>query len=667
MSRAAHLVTQANEQLPGAPAVAARLAAEALAAARREGAPEQLGRAQVVLGRAEHHLGNALAAAERWQAAYETFAGLSEAAAVFGDWLELGQLLLDAGESVRARLCYDRALDLARRHGQPAERAAAAHGLARAAFAQGDLRTAADALSEAAAHYRLAGDAAGRLKSLNNLGLTWTELGEFSQALTCFLEAYQLVCEQSPADTRAYGSVLVNVGYCQMEMGDLARAKATLENALATARTAGDAKTAVAAAINLGHTALGLDSPELAERLFEQGHADARAAGLAKFEASALDGLGRVQAVRGHAARAARLHREAAQIAQDAQETNVAIDARLHLTRALLKLGRLDEAHRALLEAQALAEASARRKPALDIHALLAQVCERRGEHAAALRHFRAFHALDKALFNEASERRTAELTGQVELERARHEAEMYRLRIQAAQEGRIQAEAQVRERTEELELARLEAVTRLALAAEYRDDVTGKHTWRVGHYAAHIARAMHMSEEDVELIRVAARLHDVGKIGIPDAVLLKPGTFSPAEYERMKAHPIIGANILSGSRSKLLQLAEVVALTHHERWDGGGYPRQLAGEAIPLVGRIVSAADVFDALTHERPYKCAWSYGEALVELERQSGSQFDPAVIKAALKVFGDPDFFESMELKLSVRDFVPDVLAFEPDEPG
>jgi putative two-component system response regulator len=194
-----------------------------------------------------------------------------------------------------------------------------------------------------------------------------------------------------------------------------------------------------------------------------------------------------------------------------------------------------------------------------------------------------------------------------------------------------------VRERTVELEVAQIEILERLALAAEYRDDDTGEHTKRVGKTAAKIAEALGGSPEEVELIRRAAPLHDVGKIAIPDAILLKPGKLTPEEFACMQTHTRLGAQMLSGGGFALLQVAEQIALTHHERWDGSGY-LGLREEAIPLVGRIVAVADVFDALTSERPYKRAWSLDEALEEIRQQSGRQFDPRVVQAFLKVINN-----------------------------
>jgi putative two-component system response regulator len=195
--------------------------------------------------------------------------------------------------------------------------------------------------------------------------------------------------------------------------------------------------------------------------------------------------------------------------------------------------------------------------------------------------------------------------------------------------------EEKVATRTRELQDARNETLERLALAAERRDDDTGEHIRRVGTLSALVAQALELPGAEVELIGRAAPLHDVGKIGIPDGILLKPGKFTPEEFEQMKTHSMIGAHILGGSSVPVLQTAEEIALSHHERWDGTGYPRALRGDAIPFSGRIVAIADVFDALTHERPYKEAWPIEKAVAEITGQSGKHFDPQIVEAFLTV--------------------------------
>lgn len=202
--------------------------------------------------------------------------------------------------------------------------------------------------------------------------------------------------------------------------------------------------------------------------------------------------------------------------------------------------------------------------------------------------------------------------------------------------ERRLQAknaelETHVRTRTAELEEARLEMLERLARAAEHRDEDTGEHVHRVARTSMGIAAELGLPREEVDLIGRASPLHDVGKIGVRDAILLKPGRLTPEEFEEVKTHTTIGASILDHGRSALMQAAQKIALTHHERWDGAGYPGRLVGEAIPLYGRIVAVADVFDALTSERPYKRAWTREAALEEIRVQAGRQFDPEVVRA------------------------------------
>lgn len=186
-----------------------------------------------------------------------------------------------------------------------------------------------------------------------------------------------------------------------------------------------------------------------------------------------------------------------------------------------------------------------------------------------------------------------------------------------------------------ELKAAQFEMLARLAAAAEFHDDDTSEHTRRVAEMSFTIARLLGLPAEQTELIRLAAPLHDVGKIAIPDALLGKRGKLTAAEFEQMQRHTTVGAQMLTAGAFDLLAMAEQIALTHHERWDGSGYPAGLAGEAIPIAGRIVAVADVFDALTHARPYKPAWSTAEAIAEMESQSGRHFDPAVLDAFLRM--------------------------------
>ena len=206
---------------------------------------------------------------------------------------------------------------------------------------------------------------------------------------------------------------------------------------------------------------------------------------------------------------------------------------------------------------------------------------------------------------------------------------QLHALRERAGElEGVIAAQAVSRRR--ENEAAQLDGLRRLALAAEYRDDNTHEHTQRVGHLAALLARGAGLGDRMVRLVREAAPLHDLGKIAIPDSILLKPGRLSDEEYEVVKTHALLGARVLAGAESELLEVAERIVRHHHERWDGAGYPDGLEGEDIPVVARITAVADVFDVLVHERPYKDSWSVEAAAEEIRKGAGTQFDPAVVE-------------------------------------
>jgi len=217
---------------------------------------------------------------------------------------------------------------------------------------------------------------------------------------------------------------------------------------------------------------------------------------------------------------------------------------------------------------------------------------------------------------------------------RIRNTLRTRRLNREVVEQNRT-LEARVAERTEQLDAARIEALIQLARAAEFRDDDTGQHTRRVGDMAGRIAATMGLEPAVVELIRLAAPLHDIGKIGIPDAILLKPDRLTPAEWTVMRQHTTIGASILADSRSPVLRMAQEIALAHHERWDGAGYPEGLENNNIPLASRIVAVADTFDALTHARPYKPAFTIEESLGEITANAGGHFDPDVVNAFLGI--------------------------------
>lgn len=211
-----------------------------------------------------------------------------------------------------------------------------------------------------------------------------------------------------------------------------------------------------------------------------------------------------------------------------------------------------------------------------------------------------------------------------------------------------LHLEALVDEQTQRIRDQERELIYRLSRAAEFRDPETGDHIQRMAHYSLIIARHLGLDRKAQALLLQAAPMHDVGKIGIPDHILLKPGRLTPEEFEIMKAHARLGYELLQGSASPVLQAGAEIALCHHEKFDGSGYPGQLAGEAIPLFGRIVAVADVFDALTSERPYKPAWTLADARQLLEDGRGAHFDPACVDAFLACWD-----EALEIRARFQD--------------
>lgn len=209
-----------------------------------------------------------------------------------------------------------------------------------------------------------------------------------------------------------------------------------------------------------------------------------------------------------------------------------------------------------------------------------------------------------------------------------RHQAELEHKVDQRTKDLRVALEEMARAQRRTYE-AHLDTIHRLVVAAEYKDEDTAAHIKRMSQYSAIIAKGFGLPPDEMDILLHASSMHDVGKIGIPDSVLLKPAKLDPPEWEKMKEHTVIGSRILAGSNSDLLQMGEIIALTHHERWDGTGYPKGLKGKEIPVYGRICAVADVFDALTSKRPYKRQLENEEAYRILEEGRGTHFDPRVL--------------------------------------
>jgi len=233
---------------------------------------------------------------------------------------------------------------------------------------------------------------------------------------------------------------------------------------------------------------------------------------------------------------------------------------------------------------------------------------------------------------------------------RFRNLIEAQMLHKQAKDQNRL-LEEKVKERTRQLSNTQLDVITRLARAIEYRDSETGLHIVRMSHYSACLAKESGLSSSECDSLLTAAPLHDIGKIGIPDRILQKPGRLTDEEWEVMKTHTTIGAELLSGSNSEFMKMARLIALTHHEKWDGSGYPKGLKENQIPLVGRICGLCDVFDALMTARPYKGAWKLDQTIEEIKDGRGKHFDPKLVDSFIKIL--PEIQQIQEKYVDTND--------------
>jgi putative two-component system response regulator len=296
--------------------------------------------------------------------------------------------------------------------------------------------------------------------------------------------------------------------------------------------------------------------------------------------------------------------------------------------RVALRSGRTDDAIAALLAALDLADRTNHRELELELHDLLAVACKQAGRLSEALEHRERHFALHREIFTDAADLRMRTVQVAHDNENARHLGQITSLTTSGLIADYAAEHADV-------DAYHLEAYERLAALAEMRGGNTTRHTSGVGDLAAEIGHAIGQQPEWCERLRLAARLHDIGKVAVNDRLLLKPGPLTVEEFDEIKQHTVLGRRLLSGVSTELFALAAEAAWSHHEWWDGSGYPNGLAGKAIPLSGRIVAIADVFDSLATRRVYKREWTRDEAVRFLMSGSGSQFDPELLDAFVKV--------------------------------
>lgn len=553
--------------------------------------------------------------------------------------------LLDAARACEstdiasARSMAQHARVLSHTQGDVATESEALYRLASIAYASNQADDAFAIALDAREQARQAGAVVVEVWALNLVGIVHYNAGNFSEALGCALQAVELY--RSTDHEVDEGNLLNTVAIIHHSLGDTDRALVTYEAALTANKGYDRFDNDAITLANMAEVRAGRNENFLAVSLAEEALELSREHA-PTFVPEILARLGESYCALELLDRADECLAEGREVL--AARTAAAVDQNVP-TESLLALmmaqGKVDVArgnHDAAAEtytsalhlAQQIGKDGKPMKPevVLRAHTELSRVFKQLGRFEEALFHQESRFSMHEELFNGATDLRIKTLQIAHDTEAARQQAEILRLRT-----GEL--EVMVRNRTNELEEYQLEAFQRLAVLAEFRDTDTGEHTIRVGDLAADVAEELGEPKPWVKQLRLAARLHDIGKVAVPDSILLKPGPLTPAEFDVMKTHTTVGAEILAGSSSPLIQLASTVALHHHERWDGSGYPHGLRGADIPIGGRIVTVADVFDALTSHRSYKHAWTPLEAIQFIRSAIGTQFEPRVVDAFLRV--------------------------------
>lgn len=537
----------------------------------------------------------------------------------------------EAGDLARARALVQQARVLARSTKDQAAEAEALYRLATISYNTGKADESFAIALEARELARKCRAVVVEVWSLGLIGIVHYNAANYSEALACSLKALELY---RTTDHRTdEGNLLNTVAAIHHSLGDTDRAIVTYEAALTANKNldrpeidavtlANMAKVRAERNENLLAVSLGEQALELA-----RGHAHSFVPAVLAYLAEAYASL--------------EMFDRALICLDDAEATIIAggdpsggglvpsmLAVKMARGQVAMARGERDTALGFLTEVLELSRRASMPEATLRAHQLLAQVCKELGRFEEALVHQEARFQLNEDLFNRGTDLRIRTLQIAHDTEAARSQAEILRLRT-----GEL--EALVRGRTHDLEEYQLEAFQRLAALAEFGDSDTGEHTVQTGDLSADIAVELGCEDDFIQRLRLAARLHDIGKMAVPDQILLKAGPLTVEEFEVMKTHTTIGASILAGSTSALVQMAADIARSHHERWDGQGYPAGQLSSEIPLEARIVAVADVFDALVKTRTYKYGWDDLDAVRYIIGATGTQFDPSVVDAFVAV--------------------------------
>jgi response regulator RpfG family c-di-GMP phosphodiesterase len=537
----------------------------------------------------------------------------------------------ETDDLIRSRSLVQQARVLARSNGDQPGEAEALYRLASVTYQLGQLDEAFGLALEARDLARRCAATVVEVWSLNLIGIVHHQAGNYSQALENLLQALELYGTSS--DHGDLGNLLNTIAAVHHSLRDTDRAIVTYEAALEANRKsprrgfdaitlANMAKVRAERKENLLAVSLGEAALEIAREHLPE-HVAEILANLAEAYAE-LQLLPQANACLDEADES--LSRIAAQLTRASPMALVAVQTARG--RVCIATGNTGDAIATLEAAVDIAQQNEFSDNELVVHGLLAEVFKSQGRFEDALLHREACTRIHETIFNRDTDLRIKTLQISHDTLAARDQAELLRVRT-------TELEQLVTARTQDLEEQHYEAFQRLAAISEYRDPDSGEHSSRVGELAAELALQLGEDRGWAEELRLAGRLHDVGKVGVPDAILQKPGPLTEAEFEIMKTHTTVGATVFGGSRSTLIQLAAEVALSHHERWDGSGYPAGLAHDAIPLSGRLVAVADVYDALVTAHRYKHAWSSPEAVSHIVAGRGTQFEPRIVDALVEV--------------------------------